>query len=87
MVVQKDPVGLMEKLENIKLLLGDVIEDYIEHYADYGWDAFTEELSVVAGQIHKENLVLVNAHIREYELKADMFKSIPLNEESELKEE
>ena len=63
MTVKENPKDLIDRLERVKSILESTIDAYLEDYADYGWDSFTEDLSNVSAQIYKDEIMLKNATI------------------------
>lgn len=64
MIVKKDMNEIIQKLEKISNDINDVVKDYIDNYADYGWDNFSETLANVSAQIFMQNIVAKNAEIK-----------------------
>ena len=68
MTVKREPSDLYYDLETIRSKLNNIISNYLEDYADYGWDSFTEDLSNVSAQLYKDEIMLRNAEIKEKSL-------------------
>lgn len=64
MIVKKNMNEIIQKLEKISNDINDVVKDYIDNYADYGWDNFSETLANVSAQIFMQNIVAKNAEIK-----------------------
>lgn len=65
MIVKKDMSDIADKLDRLTTDIECIISDYIDEYADYGWDNFTETLSNVAEQIYMLKIVSENATVKE----------------------
>ena len=68
MTVKQDPKHLAIKLKDIQGMLEKIITEYIDSYADYGWDSFTEDIANVSAQIYKDEIMLKNAKSTRYDL-------------------
>lgn len=64
MIVREKMTDIPGKLERICGELEQIIEDYTENYADYGWDNFTETLANVSAQIYMMAIMARNAQIK-----------------------
>ena len=65
MTVKREPSDLYYDLETIRSKLNNIISNYLEDYADYGWDSFAEDISNVSAQLYKDEIMLRNAEIKE----------------------
>lgn len=65
MTVKEEPKRLISKLEQAQGFLETIISEYLETYADYGWDSFTEDLSNISAQLYKDEIMLKNASVEE----------------------
>ncbi len=63
MNVKKETAEIEKRLCSISKEIESVITDYMENYAEYGWDNFTETLANVSAQIYMQGIVLKNAHV------------------------
>ena len=64
MIVKTNPEELIKKMEKVRTDLEDIVDDYLRNYADYGWDSVSEDLSCMAAQIYKDEILLKNAEIK-----------------------
>lgn len=58
MTVKEDPKTIISMLEQAQGFLESLISKYLEDYSDYGWDSFTEDISNVSAQLHKDEIML-----------------------------
>ena len=65
MIVKKDMSDITDKLDRLTTDIECIISDYLDEYADYGWDNFTETLSNVAAQIYMLKIMSENATVKE----------------------
>ena len=63
MRVKKHPSDIYYSLESIRKTLDSIISNYLEDYADYGWDSFTEDISNISAQLYKDEIMLRNAEV------------------------
>lgn len=63
MIVKEDPKELITEMVDIRQKLEHVIEKYLEEYADYGWDSFSETMATAAAQIFMQEMILKNAEM------------------------
>lgn len=63
MIVKKETKDLISNLEQVQTILNITISEYLKSYAGYGWDSFTEDLTNVSAQLHKEKIMLANAEM------------------------
>ena len=65
MTVKEEPKRIISLLKQTQEVLESIITEYLEDYADYGWDSFTEDISNVSAQLYKDEIMLRNAEIKE----------------------
>lgn len=65
MTVRKEMSEIVESLEANAKQLENIIQDYMENYADYGWDSFTETMANVAAQIYMQAIICRNAIVKQ----------------------
>lgn len=63
MTVKQEPEKIISMLQLVQKSLESIISEYLEDYADYGWDSFTEDLSNVSAQLYKDEIMLKNATV------------------------
>ena len=63
MTVRRESKEIISKLEQAQGFLESIISDYLENYADYGWDSFTEDISNISAQLYKDGIMLKNAKV------------------------
>ena len=63
MTVKQDPSDLNARLNIITLKLEEIIADYLEEYAEYGWDNIAEDLTNVSAMIYAKRIMLQNAKV------------------------
>lgn len=64
MTIKKDPFVIDAKLLRASKEIEEVIADYLQDYADYGWDSFTETLANLTAQIYMQRVILDNAVVK-----------------------
>ena len=64
MIVKKEPYELEGELRNITERLEAMITEYLDEYADYGWDSFTETLANVSAQLYMMKVMIANADVK-----------------------
>lgn len=64
MQVKKEQTELVETLEFIQRKIEGTIAEYLEDYADYGWDSFAETLNNTSAQLHMMEVMLRNATVK-----------------------
>ena len=64
MTVRREPKEIISKLGQAQGFLESIISDYLENYADYGWDSFTEDISNISAQLYKDGIMLKNAKVK-----------------------
>ena len=52
MEVRKEQTELVDTLEFIQRKIEGAITEYLDSYADYGWDSFTETLNNASAQLY-----------------------------------
>ena len=65
MTVKEDPQRIISMLQKAQGFLESIISKYLEEYADYGWDSFTEDLSNISAQLYKDEIMLKNASVKD----------------------
>ena len=65
MIVREKMTDIPGKLERICGGLEQIIKEYTENYADYGWDNFTETLANVSAQIYMMSIMARNAQVKD----------------------
>ena len=68
MIVKNEMSGIDSTLGEIQESIEDVVKDYIDNYADYGWDNFSETLANVSAQIYMLRIQCRNAIVKKTEL-------------------
>ena len=64
MTSRKEMSGIIENLEFASKRIEAIIADYLEDYADYGWDNFTETLANVSAQLYMQTIICRNATVK-----------------------
>ena len=64
MIVKKEPYELERELQSITECLETIITEYLNEYADYGWDSFTETLANVSAQLYMMKVMIANADLK-----------------------
>ena len=65
MTVKKEPKKLVEQLQSVTGYIESTITLYLDEYADYGWDSFTETLANVSAQLYMMKIMLENANMKQ----------------------
>lgn len=65
MRVKKHPSDIYYSLEEIRKKLDYIVSEYLEDYAEYGWDSFTEDISNISAQLYKDETMLRNAEVQD----------------------
>lgn len=66
-MIRKPADALVMKLFDIKGEVENVIQDYMNEYADYGWDSTAEELRGICAGLEAVTVLLKYARISEKE--------------------
>ena len=64
MTVKKEPWELEKQLEGTMEQIELMITLYLDEYADYGWDSFTETLTNVSAQLYMMKVMIANADVK-----------------------
>ena len=64
MEVRKEQTELVDTLEFIQRKIEGTITEYLDSYADYGWDSFAETLNNTSAQLHMMEVMLRNAKVK-----------------------
>ena len=65
MTVKQDAQRIISLLQQAEGFLDTIITEYLENYADYGWDSFAEDLANVSAQLYKDEIMLRNAEVKQ----------------------
>lgn len=63
MKIKGDAKPIEDRLETICECIEGVVEDYERHYAEYGWDSFSETLANVSAQLYMMRMMIHNAEV------------------------
>ena len=64
MEVKHEMTEIDGRLGKVQLELEEIIKDYQDNYAEYGWDNFSEPLANVTAQIYMQRIVCRNATVK-----------------------
>ena len=65
MMIKKDAQDLVERLDDIHARLEDIIQDYMNEYATYGWDATCTDIVNIAASVDCVTLQLKYAKVED----------------------
>lgn len=64
MTIKKEAADLLCDMQEVRQKLEHIVEVYLEEYADYGWDSFSETIANVTAQVFMEEMILKNAEVK-----------------------
>ena len=64
-MIKKDAQDLVERLDDIHARLEDIIQDYMNEYAPYGWDATCTDIVNIAAHVDCVTLQLKYAKVED----------------------
>ena len=64
-MIKKDAQDLVERLDDIHARLEDIIQDYMNEYAPYGWDATCTDIVNIAAYVDCVTLQLKYAKVED----------------------
>lgn len=63
MKIRKDGAEIEKKLADARAIIEEILEDYAEDCALYGWDNFTETVANAGAQLYLVQMMIHNAEV------------------------
>lgn len=64
-MIKKNPQSIVNKIENVKSEIEEILSDYLENYADYGMDDISNDMICLIANLEVVRCKIEHSDVRE----------------------
>lgn len=64
-MIKKNPQSIVNKIENAKSEIEEILSDYLENYADYGMDDIANDMICLIANLEAVGCKIAHSEVRE----------------------